>query len=140
MSVREGLQVVWFKRDLRLEDHAPLAAAANGKPTVMLYVFEPELIQDPHYSARHWRFVTQSLIEMNYRLKPLNQRIQLLQGSILDVLDSIQAHTPIAALLSYEETGLRFTYERDKAVTRWCRQHRVRWQEYQSNGVKRARR
>ena len=98
MSANEGLQVVWFKRDLRLEDHAPLAAAANGKPTLLLYVFEPELMNDPHYSERHWRFVTQSLLEMNSRLEPLNQRVYILQGSMLEVLDAIHAHNPISNL------------------------------------------
>lgn len=139
MSAREELQVVWFKRDLRLEDHAPLAAAANGKPTLLLYVFEPELISDPHYSERHWRFVTQSLLEMNGRLQTLNQRIHILQGSVLEILAAIHVHTPIARLLSYQETGLSVTYERDKAVAAWCMQSHVNWQEYQSNGVQRGR-
>lgn len=139
MSASEGLQVVWFKRDLRLEDHAPLAAAANGKPTLLLYVFEPELINDPHYSERHWRFVTQSLLEMNRRLQPTNQQVFLLTGSVLEILAAIHSHTAIETLFSYEETGLRVTYERDKAVKAWCQKHRVNWQEYQSNGVKRGR-
>ena len=139
MSASEGLQVVWFKRDLRLEDHAPLAAAANGRPTLLLYVFEPELINDPHYSERHWRFVTQSLLEMNSRLEPLNQRVYILKGSMLEVLAAIHAHHPISNLLSYEETGLRVTYERDKAISAWCRKHHVKWQEYRSDGVKRGR-
>ena len=139
MNALQGLQVVWFKRDLRLEDHAPLAAAANGKPTLLIYIFEPELINDPHYGERHWRFVTQSLLEMNRRLQPVNQRVYILKGSVLDILASIHSRNPIATLLSYEETGLRVTYERDKSVSQWCRQEGVHWQEYPSNGVKRGR-
>ena len=139
MSARDGLQVVWFKRDLRLEDHAPLAAAANGKPTLLIYIFEPELINDPHYSERHWRFVTQSLLEMNRRLQPVNQRVYVLKGSVLEILATIHLRMPIATLFSYEETGLRVTYERDKAVSQWCRQEGVHWQEYPSNGVQRGR-
>ena len=37
-----GVQVVWFKRDLRVNDHRPLARAAERGPIVGLWVYEPE--------------------------------------------------------------------------------------------------
>ena len=40
-----ALQVVWFKRDLRVVDHAPLLEAAQRGPVLPLYVVEPELWQ-----------------------------------------------------------------------------------------------
>ena len=36
------IQVVWFKRDLRIRDHAPLAEAAVAGPVPPLYVVEPD--------------------------------------------------------------------------------------------------
>lgn len=54
----EKINLVWLKRDLRLTDHAPLQAAlTSGRPTLLLYLFEPMLLGDAHYSERHWRFV-----------------------------------------------------------------------------------
>ena len=38
-----GYTVVWFKRDLRVHDHAPLAHAAAHGPVLCLYVLEPSL-------------------------------------------------------------------------------------------------
>ena len=35
-------QVVWFKRDLRVQDHRPLAIAAERGPVIPLYVIEPD--------------------------------------------------------------------------------------------------
>ena len=34
------MQVVWFKRDLRVADHAPLANAAKSGQCLCLYVYE----------------------------------------------------------------------------------------------------
>ena len=49
-----GVNIVWFKRDLRLLDHEPLAfAIARGQPLLMIYIVEPELIRNPHYRRRH---------------------------------------------------------------------------------------
>ena len=66
----QAIDVVWFKRDLRLSDHAPLAQAADSPlPCLLIYNFEPILLDDPHYSHRHWRFVYQSLCDLNAQLK-----------------------------------------------------------------------
>lgn len=61
-------QVVWFKRDLRCHDHAPLAAAAARGPVLALYVIEPDLWQQPDSSSRHWQFIRESLIELSQAL------------------------------------------------------------------------
>ena len=69
--------VVWLKRDLRLSDHPPLASAiASGSPVILLYIFEPSLIADPHYDERHWRFVWQSLEDIHHQLAN-HQEVQL---------------------------------------------------------------
>ena len=39
--------VVWFKRDLRVQDHAPLAEAVARGPVLCLYILEPALWQQP---------------------------------------------------------------------------------------------
>lgn len=63
--------VVWFKRDLRLRDHAPLAAAIDsGRPLILLYCFESAQLADRHYSERHWRFIWESLIDLRQQLDP----------------------------------------------------------------------
>ena len=83
----EGISVVWFKRDLRLSDHAPLqAACASGRPVILLYIVEPMLLNDPHYSERHWRFIWQSLEQINAQLRPLNTQLYTVQGDALSVL------------------------------------------------------
>lgn len=54
--------VVWLKRDLRLADHPALAAAASsGLPVVVLYVYEPSLLQALDFSRCHLEFINQSL-------------------------------------------------------------------------------
>jgi deoxyribodipyrimidine photolyase len=47
------INTVWFKRDLRLADHAPLQAACKaGLAVILLYVVEPSQRQNPHLSLR----------------------------------------------------------------------------------------
>jgi deoxyribodipyrimidine photo-lyase len=65
------LQVVWFKRDLRWEDHAPLSAAvATGQPVVALLLHESSLWAQPVYSNRHACFEYESAAEL-FATRPL---------------------------------------------------------------------
>lgn len=66
----QSINIVWLKRDLRLTDHQPLQhALEQDLPVILLYVFEPLLLNDPHYSERHWRFVSHSLVDMNQQME-----------------------------------------------------------------------
>lgn len=133
--------VVWFKRDLRLSDHAPLCEAiASDRPLLLIYCFEPSLLADPHYATRHWRFVTQSLRDMNRRLKPLGTRVHVFLSEMLPLLQALQQDVGLGSLHSHEETGLAITYDRDRAVADFCRAAGVPWLESPSNGVQRGRR
>ena len=51
------MNVVWLKRDLRLRDHAPLAAAFARGDVLVVYVVEPELVRQPETDPSHVAFV-----------------------------------------------------------------------------------
>ena len=134
------MNVVWFKRDLRLADHAPLAAAIErGEPLLLLYIVEPTLLGDPHYRGRHWHFIAQSLQAMNDELAMLGAQIQVLEGEPVSLLNRLHQSQPICHLYSHEETGLGVTFERDRQVAAFCAAQGIAWHEYQTNGIQRGR-
>ena len=66
------INIVWFKRDLRFTDHEPLYRALESDiPVLLVYFFEPSLIDFPDSDVRHWRFIHESLVEMQGRLTML---------------------------------------------------------------------
>ncbi len=128
--------MVWFKRDLRLQDHAALAAACRGNlPVLLVYCFETMLLEDPHYSSRHWRFVWQSLVDLNRQLSQYNARVHVLSGNILDCFEDLSARFQINCLFSHEEIGLANTFARDRQLKQWCDKQRVRWLEHPTGAV-----
>ena len=112
----EPLQVVWFKRDLRITDHRPLARAAELGQVLPLYIAEPELWAQPDVSARQWAFAEESLGALQQALADLGQPLCVLVGDAKAVLQRIHARHGIAALWSHQETGNDWTYARDRAV------------------------
>ena len=76
--------IVWFKRDLRVFDHAPLVNAVHDADFVLpLFVVEPDYWRLPTSSRRHWCFVNDCLHELNANLAALGQRLILRIGEML---------------------------------------------------------
>ncbi|WP_252938938.1 cryptochrome/deoxyribodipyrimidine photo-lyase family protein [Roseivirga pacifica] len=137
--MKKQISIVWFKRDLRLSDHAPLKQAIESQtPLALLYCFEPSLIKDPHYDIRHWRFVWESLADMQVLLSKFDQSLEIVHAPFTTVLSRLNEIYGIKAIYSHEETGLQVTYNIDKWVKKFCNEHRIDWHETPNNGVVRG--
>ncbi len=135
----QSINVVWLKRDLRLQDHAPLQEALKtGKPTLLLYVFEQSLMQAKDYDVRHARFIWQSLQDMQKQLG--NQtKILIVRGEMLEIFAAIQQQNlQIKHLFSHQETGNAISFERDKNVIKFCRERNIAFKEWSDRGIVRG--
>lgn len=129
------IQVVWFKRDLRTVDHAPLAEAAAAGPVLPLYVVEPEYWRLPDVSARQWIAQRSALSALSQRLTALGAPLIVRTGTVVEVLGKIHASVGIGRLLAHEETGNLWTFRRDIAVRAFCRRQAIPFQEFSQTGV-----
>ena len=135
-GVQSALQIVWLKRDLRMDDHRPLfEAARTGAPVLALYVYEPEIIGADDFDPSHLVFINQSLAELDARLRAVGGRLTCRVGRLPDVFDQLHAEHGIAGLWSHEETGNALSFARDLRVKSWCREHGVPWTEIPQHGV-----
>jgi deoxyribodipyrimidine photo-lyase len=129
------IQLVWFKRDLRTVDHAPLAEAAAAGPVLPLYVVEPDYWALPDTSRRQFRAVRGALAELRERLAELGAPLVIRVGSVRETLADIHARVGIARVLAHEETGNAWTFARDKQVRRFCRETGIELVEKPQFGV-----
>jgi deoxyribodipyrimidine photo-lyase len=131
-----AVNVVWFKRDLRLEDHEPLCAAVAAElPTLLVYLSEPSIESQPDFDERHKRFIMQSLAEMRDELEKYSIPLYVIEADACDFFSTLNQRLTIDTVYSYQETGTKQTYMRDIALMRLFRRLGIRWREFQSNGV-----
>ncbi|MEO1252416.1 MAG: deoxyribodipyrimidine photo-lyase [Pseudomonadota bacterium] len=128
-------QIVWFKRDLRIEDHRALGEAAQRGPVLPLFVAEPELWAGPDMSGRHWAFVRECIASLREDLASLGQPLVIRVGDAVDIFEQLRARYGNIALWSHEETGNGWTFARDQRVAAWAKQHGVQWRELRQSGV-----
>jgi deoxyribodipyrimidine photo-lyase len=135
-SNRNHINIVWFKRDLRLQDNEAIYNAIHSEsPTLLLYVFENSLLNDPHYSTRHWDFIKQSIQDINLQLLPYNTKILSVSGEVIATINTIQENYKIDSIFSHQETGIKITYERDKSFKRFCKNNSIVWKQNINNGI-----
>ena len=134
------INIVWLKRDLRFFDHEPIAFASQLKdPFLLLFCFEPSMMNYPDSDLRHWRFVYQSLQDLKFQLKERAELLYVFYDEFELVLSYLSRTLEIQNLLSYRETGNGLTYQRDRRIKKFCENSGIVWQEFQTNGVLRGR-
>lgn len=134
--MKKTVNIVWFKRDLRLRDHQPIFTASQlSTPILPLYIIEPDYWTQPFASRRHWHFIHDCLTELRSDCQQLGQGLIVRIGEVLDVFEQLNDGFNIAGIYAHEETGNMWTYKRDIAVTAWCSQQQIPFYESPCNGV-----
>ena len=135
--------VVWFKKDLRWHDHAALSnaaawAAQSSGCVLPLWVYEPAMWQQSDMAAQHAGFANECLAELDAwieRDSAKSAHLCRLHGDMVGVFTALHAQLGPFTLVSTEETGNAWSYQRDLEVVAWCKSNNVEWREFPSNGV-----
>lgn len=134
--MRKNINIVWFKRDLRFTDNEPLYFAQQSKlPLLLIYIFEPSVMSYHDSDARHWRFVYESLKEMNNKLKELEAQIYIFHNEASFVFNELIKTYHVSTIFSSQEIGNGLTFERDKNMQTLFKKNNIAWNEYQTNGI-----
>jgi deoxyribodipyrimidine photo-lyase len=133
---KQEINIVWFKRDLRFTDHEPLYYAQQaGLPVLLLYIFEPSVMAYHDSDVRHWRFIYESLQEMNVKLQSLNTHVHICKNEAEFVFVNLIENYKIKNIYSSQEIGNGLTFERDKEMQKLFSKNRIIWHEFQTNGI-----
>ncbi len=134
--MKQEINIVWFKRDLRFTDHEPLyLAQQQNTPLLLLYCFEPSLMAYDDSDIRHWRFVYESIKDMEEKLNNLNAQLFIFHNEVIPVFKTISEYYNIQTIFSHQEIGNKISYDRDIAVQKFCKHKNISWNESQLNGV-----
>jgi deoxyribodipyrimidine photo-lyase len=107
--------LLWFRRDLRLNDNlAVQVAAREGRPVVPVFVLEEDgPARDPGAASRWW--LDKSLRALTRSLEALGSRLIIRRGPAEAVLDELIAQTGASALV-WSHTYEPAVDQRDEAL------------------------
>lgn len=108
MSARAS--IVWFRQDLRLEDHPALGAAVQrGGPIIPVFIWPPEDegAWTPGAASRWW--LRRSLMRLNADLRQRGSQLSIRRGDSTAILQTLVRETGAAAVFwnrRYEPTAV----------------------------------
>ena len=97
---------VWFKKDLRINDHEPLLTASSKGTVIPLYIIEPEIIYSDQFGSLHWNFIRQSLVELNQKLTLLGQPLIIKKGEQLKFYKIFKKKFPSIVFIPMKKLGM----------------------------------
>lgn len=133
--MKQKIQIIWFKKNLRVEDNEILRNINLDIPTLWVYFFEQDIIDSPDFSSFHMQFILQSLENLKKNLKKLNIPQITLESKLPEWFECIREHYDIQQIFSHEETWNLVSYKRDTKVINWCKSSAIHLQEFSTNGV-----
>jgi deoxyribodipyrimidine photo-lyase len=113
----ESAALVWFRRDLRIDDHAALYHALKAYPRVYCaFVFDTEILGAlPSRADRRVEFIWRSVVELDSRLREHAGGLLVLHGKARDEISRLAARLKVDAVYAnhdYEPAAIA----RDQAV------------------------
>ncbi|MCF8322872.1 MAG: DNA photolyase family protein [Flavobacterium sp.] len=133
---REAINILWFKRDLRFADHEPFFAASKQNiPVLLIYIFEPSVMNYDDSDVRHWRFIYESIQDLQRKLAAFDSEIYVFHAEAQVVFSELSKKYTIQNVFSHQEIGNKITFDRDIAMQDFFKINNIVWKEFQMHGV-----
>ncbi|XP_071373315.1 cryptochrome-2-like [Centroberyx affinis] len=108
--------VHWFRKGLRLHDNPALQEALDGADTVRcVYILDPWFAGSANVGLNRWRFLLESLEDLDTSLRKLNSRLFVVRGQPTDVFPRLFKEWNVTRL-TFEYDSDPYGRERDAAI------------------------
>lgn len=101
-------QLLWFKQDLRLDDHPALQAAMDAERVLPLFILDPALLQLGPFGCRRMgvhraRFLLESLTALNAELRQRGSGLLVLHGRAEQLIPQLVEQFSLQEVLTLDE-------------------------------------
>ncbi|CAL1546813.1 unnamed protein product [Lymnaea stagnalis] len=115
----------WFRKGLRLHDNPALIAAVEGAATYRcVYILDPWFAGASQVGINKWRFLLESLEDLDSSLRKLNSHLFVVRGQPADVLPRLFQEWDITTL-AFEEDPEPYGKERDSAISAMAKEFNI---------------
>lgn len=133
---KTAINIVWFKRDLRFVDNEALFYGhQSGLPLLLVYFFEPSVMNYADADVRHWRFIYESIQDLQRKLTLTNAKIYFFHNEVESVFLELIKNFDIQTVFSHQEIGNKITFDRDLSMQKFFQDNDILWKEFQLHGV-----
>ncbi|HRN79915.1 MAG TPA: deoxyribodipyrimidine photo-lyase [Ferruginibacter sp.] len=125
-SALPEVTICWFRRDLRLYDHAALYHALLSDNKVLpVFIFDPHILnQLPSKADRRVAFIHNTLLNLQRELEQLGSTLHVLHQPPVQAFDTLLQHYRIQSVYTNHDYE-PYAIERDQQVADYLRQQNI---------------
>lgn len=130
------VNIMWFRRDLRLHDNAALYHALKSKlPVVPVFIFDKNILDDlEDKKDRRVEFIDNALAEMQEELKKHDSSLEVYYDTPLNVYKELLKKFTINTVFANEDYE-QYAIDRDADVNQLLQQHKGSLQLYKDQVI-----
>ncbi|MEM8602925.1 MAG: deoxyribodipyrimidine photo-lyase [Cyanobacteria bacterium P01_H01_bin.121] len=123
--------IVWFRRDLRIADHAPLARAARRGVVIPVFILDAALLKHPETGSARVAFMLDCLKSLDADLRQRGSYLIVRSGDPVTVLPDLLQETAAEGIYAYLDFERIYGRVRDARLNRALDQtnFKIRWFE-----------
>ena len=87
----KNINILWFKKDLRIDDNEALCESLKNNDILPIYIFEIELWNQKTHSSRQFQFCKESILDLRNALKEIGQPLIIRTGKVTKIFEEISS-------------------------------------------------
>jgi deoxyribodipyrimidine photo-lyase len=131
----EGINIFWFRRDLRIEDNVAMSQACkNGFPTKFIFIFDDNILGELPKNDARVNFIYNNLKIINESLLKNSSSLQIFKGNPIDVFKDLLKKNKVNSVYlnkDYEP----YAINRDNKIKDLCEQYGIGFKSYKDQVI-----
>ena len=121
----EKINIIWLRRDLRLEDNAALSNALKSKNTVLpIFIFDENILQHIEKNDARVTIIHNELEKMNLELIKINKSLAVFHGKPIEILKKLILENKIAKVYTNHDYE-PYARKRDVALNELFKENKI---------------
>jgi deoxyribodipyrimidine photo-lyase len=134
--MKPAVNIMWFRRDLRLEDNAALYQALTGDlPVVPVFIFDTNILDDLEDKRdRRITFIYKAIMEMQMHLVTLSSSVEVYNGLPGDVFIQLLSKYNVRTVYANHDYE-QYAIDRDKEIRELLEQKGIQFITYKDHVI-----
>jgi deoxyribodipyrimidine photo-lyase len=134
--MKTRVQLVWFRRDLRLHDQAALYhALQSGEPVLPVFIFDRQILDKlPNPQDARVSFIHDTIQKIHNQLAAWNSTIETFYGTPIDAFKHWAGKYEITAIYTNSDYE-NYARQRDSEIGNWAQNNGIAFNEYKDQVI-----
>lgn len=130
------VNIMWFRRDLRLNDNAALYhALKSNNPVIPVFIFDKNILDDLQDKAdRRVEFIHAALEDMQQQLLELDSSLEVYYGYPVEIYKKLLDKYNIEKVFTNHDYE-QYAIDRDKEIFKLLKEHKVNFETYKDHVI-----